>query len=490
MDFLESFVYDRPPLVLVHGPRGGGKTYLAGLATHCDSMSYPGHATMSLGGSEAQSSQMYQALRDFQFGHGVSIEPIVAFNLERATYDNGSTVQYIPASRKSVHGPHIPTLRLDEVDEIDPDVRESSLGMCMDMGGMSASISMTSTYHRVSGPMKELLERGEAGDFPVFRFCAFEVLERCPEERSGSTLEHCPECPLMKWCHSDRDTSHALEQTMDLARRGFLEAIASIAVGLGLPKAKRSRGHYTIDSLIQKVRGVSDRVFESDYLCTGPRADGVWFTQFSDADNITEAAEFDPMLPVFVSIDSGVHTGAVLLQYRTIRNGHHISVCDEYFSEGLTAESSAVGILGVLNERCGSVRRFVSTDSSGGARNPVGPSVIAEYERCGLRGERGIEQWSKYPGCVTTGLATIESMIRSADGTVWLTIHPRCKMTIAAFKGYIRAKRQNQWQDYPEDPQHPHEDMIDPIRGALSLLMPEGRKPQPMFTRRKVGAVL
>jgi hypothetical protein len=63
-------------------------------------------------------------------------------------------------------------------------------------------------------------------------------------------------------------------------------------------------------------------------------------------------------------------------------------------------------------------------------------------------------------------------------------------MTVQAFKGYARAKRQAQWQDYPEDPQHPHEDMIDPIRGVLSLLMPEGRKLPPRFDRRKAGAVI
>ena len=108
--------------------------------------------------------------------------------------------------------------------------------------------------------------RGRSGAFPVDTYCVFEVLERCPEERSGPNLENCPECPLVPWCHSDRDAHPS-----------------------GLPKAKRSAGHYTIDSLIQKVKAVSLRVFESDYLCLRPRAAGVWFTMFDEASHVTEA---------------------------------------------------------------------------------------------------------------------------------------------------------------------------------------------------------
>src|SRR6185312_13300190 len=47
-DFLESWVFDRPPLSLVHGPRGGGKSYLAAFATHLTSILHDGHGTKIL----------------------------------------------------------------------------------------------------------------------------------------------------------------------------------------------------------------------------------------------------------------------------------------------------------------------------------------------------------------------------------------------------------------------------------------------------------
>ena len=39
--------------------------------------------------------------------------------------------------------------------------------MCMNRHGMAASVLMTSTWHRVNGPMSGLMERARAGDFPL-----------------------------------------------------------------------------------------------------------------------------------------------------------------------------------------------------------------------------------------------------------------------------------------------------------------------------------
>ncbi|HEY2154506.1 MAG TPA: hypothetical protein VGH33_02680, partial [Isosphaeraceae bacterium] len=70
-----------------------------------------------------------------------------------------------------------------------------------------------------------------------------------------------------------------------------------------------------------------------------------------------------------------------------------------------------------------------------------------------------------------------------------LLIHPRCQPTILALQSYRRAKRGGQWQDYPEDPQHPHEELVDSIRGGLRLVYPEGRVRQanlPRISARQV----
>jgi hypothetical protein len=459
LDFVAAWVYDRPSWSVVLGPRGGGKSFLRAFATHVDSLRYDRHGTKILGGSEAQSAQIYDALKWLGAKQFAEADLMPELTATRASYSTGSEVSFIAASAKSVRGPHVASLCLDEVDEIDPEIREAAMGMNMAIDGVRASVSMTSTWHRVGGPMAGLIDRAQGGDFPLWSFCAFEVLERCPAERSGPPCdgvdshgpvhyEHCPACPIRKWCHQAD----------------------------GPPKAKRSSGHYAIDSLIQKVQTVSLRIFEADYLCLGPRADGVWFAEFADAYPFVDlSAEYDPALPVHLAVDSGVHTGAVFFQVRPDRAA--VSVFGDYYAVGLSAEANARAILEAAGSLCNGRLDKRVTDPAGGARNPVGPTVLAEYQRAGLP----LDRWPLRS--VGDGLALVESFLKSADGTVGLTIHPRCRHLRNALLSYRRAKRSLQWQDYPEDPQHPAEELVDSLRGGLCDRFPEGRRPEPKLRR-------
>jgi hypothetical protein len=449
-DIFRAIHQKRPSLALVLGGRGTGKSYLSALDTHLTSLASPGHETRVLGGSRSQSEQIYRALRSFARGWSPvgGEDPVKSLLKSEAIYRNRSEVAILAASHTSVRGPHVPSLKLDEVDEIDPDHFESAMGMCMERSGSGASVVMTSTWHRLGGPMSGLIERAQAGEFPLYSMCIFEVLETCPEERSGRFMENCPSCPIFKYCHD-------------------------VPEGV-TPKAKRSSGHYKIDALIQKVRTVSSRTFEADYLCKGPKADGLWFPDFDPGMHVGESAEYDPALPVHVAIDSGVFTGAVLFQLTRdatgTGDGERVHIFADYLREGATAELNARAILELTRVRCNGRFDRVSTDPAGGSRNAVGPTVIAEYERVGLR---PLERWPL--GSVADGLSLVESFVRPADGPPRLRIHPRCQATIRSLQSYRRAKRGGQWQDYPEDPQHPHEDLVDSLRGGLRVCFPEGR---------------
>ena len=469
-DWLSNAWLNRQSQALVLGPRGGGKSFLTAILTHMESRFKPQLGTRILGGSKSQSMQIYEAItaavRDGRGNGGSDAGVLSEILKDEARYTNGSHVAILAASATSVRGPHVASLRLDEVDEIDPDLREASYGMAMARYGVSASVTMTSTWHRLGGPMADLIDRGQGGEFPVYSWCAFEVLENCPESRSGRWIggeagyEHCPACPLKPWCHSQRD------------RNG------------DVPLAKLSYGHYAIDSLIQKVQGISRRAFESDYLCLGPKADGLWFKDFDATKNVSLAAEYDPALSVHLAIDSGVFTGAVAFQVRSLSRGRPlVNVFMDYLAEGATAEANARKILEALGNRNG-VYRKASTDPAGGARNPVGPTVLAEYERAGLH---GLIRWPIGPPA--DSLALVESLVASADGATSLLIHPRCRKLTAALQSYRRARRGGQWQDYPEDPQHPHEDLVDALRGGLKVEFPNGFTSAPPMRRVHVGRV-
>lgn len=459
-DFLHSMYFDRPPVSLALGGRGTGKSFLTALSSHLVSRWHPNHRVRVLGGSLAQSRQIYEAMgtigRTIEDRIGESHAEFRSLHKDRAVYPNGSETTILAASRTSVRGPHVPTLLLDEVDEIPTDLRESAMGMCMNLGGLPASTIMTSTWHRVGGPMTDLVARGEAGDFPLFRFCIFEVMERCPDSRSGPRLEKCMECPLVRWCHDVKDG--------------------------GPPRAKRSDGHYAIDAVIQKLAIVSMKVFEADYLCNGPRADGLWFAGFDRRLHVSENAEYRPGEPVHLGLDSGVFTGTALFQVAWDRPSPNdrgmagssrsrgvprVNVFGEYLSEGVSAENNARRILEMLRSRCNGRVDHAWTDPAGKARNPIGPTVLAEYERVGLR----LTPWPN--GSIADSLSRVESLLNPADGPPRLTIHPRCESLIRALENYRRARRAGQWQDWPEDPQHPHEDLVDSLRGGLRAAIPD-----------------
>jgi len=451
---------------------------LAGFDGYLKGGCHPEFESKILGGSQAQSEQIYRAMDIFRKARPEA-DFIREMHRTEAFFHSGASVQMLTASSKSVRGPHVPQLNLDEVDEIDDQIREDAAGMVMRKGGLDASIIMTSTWHKVAGPMAGLIERANAGEFPSLTFCAFDVLERCPDERSGPHLENCPACPLVQWCHAGKDEHPS-----------------------GLPKAKRSSGHYGIDALIQKVKFTSRRVFESDYLCKRPRAAGQWFKDFDEDRHVTGAAEYDRGLPFHVAIDPGVHTGAVWFQVRRQYDGSaRVNVFGDYYAENVTgdeaggAEAQGRHIVNRTRELTGlhTSSGTVSMDQAHRQRTNIGPSVVGEYTRAGCVGNgRVIRSWPAIgPGRPKVDtLALLEALLLSADGTIGLTIHPRCKHLPDALVSYTRKQKDGQWLDEPADPQHPHEESIDSLTGGLITEFPEGRMPEPRFSRAKASMVI
>jgi hypothetical protein len=465
--------------MLVHGSRGAGKSFGAALTAHLDSIVYRDHGTRILGGSLAQSMQIYTALEKFGKVRP-EMYPFTSLTKTSAKYQTGSDVAILAASEKMVRGPHVPRLFLDEVDEIEDEIRDHASGIPMAANGVSASIVMLSTWHRVAGPMAMLMKKARDGAFRHFSFCVFDVLERCPDERSGPDWEECPKCPLVKWCHDLKEGEEPMR------RRTFLEMIAA-GIAAIMPKAKRSNGHYTIDDTIQKADMMSTRVFESDILCLRPKSAGQWFTQFDRRIHVTEDAEYNRGLMFHVPIDPGVHTGAVWFQPQASHDRSHmvVNVFGDYYQEDESAENNALAIVARTSELTGMNTQYarVSMDPAANQRSPFGITMRGEYERSGCVGRKGkMELWpSGQSHPKADGLTLIESLLMSASGQISLRVHPRCEHLITAMESYIRAQRDNQWMDYAKDPQHPHEEMIDSLAGGLKLEYPKGRTPKEVF---------
>ena len=85
-------------------------------------------------------------------------------------------------------------------------------------------------------------------------------------------------------------------------------------------------------------------------------------------------------------------------------------------------------------------------------------------------------------------LAKVEILLGAAPREPDLWIHPRCAFLIESFRTYRRAEQRGEVLDVPADPQHPAEEAIDALRGAVRTAFPEGRGPRPQFRQvRGIG---
>jgi phage terminase large subunit-like protein len=218
-------------------------------------------------------------------------------------------------------------------------------------------------------------------------------------------------------------------------------------------------------------------------------AEGAWFPQFDPGLHVGEAAEYHPGPMVRLAIDAGTsrHTGAVLFQ--VAEDGphrHRINVFGDYYAEGLYSAANAEAIKASGAALIGRPPDLVRLDPAATQRTGIGPAAYGEYER--VFGARTLAGWPLRP--VADGLDLIDVLLGGAGKTPEILIHPRCTHLISAFQGYSRQERAGEFLDVPEDPQHPHEELMDSLRGGLVDAFPEGRGPKPKFRRTHVRNLL
>jgi len=111
---------------VVWANRGGGKTFLAAIATLLDLVFKDGIEIRALGGSLEQAKRMHAHLRGF-----LERDPFRAMLDGRITerrirLGNGSTLELLAQSQTSVRGTRVQKLRCDEAELFDPDVWEAA----------------------------------------------------------------------------------------------------------------------------------------------------------------------------------------------------------------------------------------------------------------------------------------------------------------------------------------------------------------------------
>jgi hypothetical protein len=220
--------------------RSGGKTLSGAIVTWLDSVFKPGCETKILGGSEEQSLQMYGHIQKKLISP--PFQNLVEGEAQRTRTHlvNGSNIQILTASMKSVRGPHPQKLKLDEVDEFDDRIYEAALLIPKSARGIRASVHIYSTMHKAYGLMNRVITEAAESGYQVFKWCVFDVMEKC-EGRD------CDTCDLWEDCEG---------------------------------RARNADGFYPVEDAISHKRKVSRETWEAEMLCKMPSQEGLIYKEF------------------------------------------------------------------------------------------------------------------------------------------------------------------------------------------------------------------
>jgi len=470
--------------LVVWASRGGAKTELGAVATHLDAILHPGCQTRILGGSLDQSERMYKYLLrkwDGPFAAMLARAPTA----RRTELASGSAIEVLTQSPRSVRGQRVHRLKCDEVDEFSREVWQAAQfvtqsGRGTDGAWIRAQMEVFSTMHRPFGPMADLVERlnhppptpsrarkpaetrkaqrvscvagketrragaARAPAAPhLLKWCLWEVIERCPPERS------CSRCPLWSDCQG---------------------------------KARRADGYFPIDDAIAQHARSSRPAWEAEMLCLRPRADRLVFAEFDPARHVAPVG-YQPGLPLYRTLDFGYANPFVCLWVQV--EGAAEGVPRETAGgapPGACGRGSDVDLSGVRLRVIGEYverERAVADHARAMAHRDPGPVARtfgdpAGWQRSDVTGTGPCQELARLGIRVRTpragileGVELVRRLLKGRpDGSAGLVIDPSCAWLVRAFQQY-------RWEETPNGArsERPAKDGADHPIDALRYLV-------------------
>ncbi len=412
---------------VVWASRGGGKTTLGAAATLLDLLFKPGIQVRVLGGSLEQSLKMHEALRAMV--ERPALRPLLAGEPTRRRIElvNGSRVEVLAQSQRSVRGVRVQKLRCDEVEHFDPAIwqaaqmvtRSARCGPAYVRGSLEA----VSTFHRPGGLMASLVSspglrdsssrprtsdsKLEASNARLIRWTALDVAERCAADRP------CEGCVLWRDCAG---------------------------------RAKHATGFVPIDDLVAQWRRTSDAVWDAEMMCRRPTVSDRVYERFDVSRHVRETLE-GAALPAGASrrepawvagMDFGLRSPTVVLWACVYGTGEAavVHVIDEHAAADLTVDQHVEA----MRQKPWPRPAWIGVDPAGHARD-----AHSGLSTCQLLRSAGYTVRSR-PSRIEDG---VERVRRRLDRDT-LRVHPRCRRLIADL------------QAYHFDPGRPHRD--EPVK--------------------------
>lgn len=404
--------------------RRGGKTLAASILAALEYYFQDGPIRgRVLSGSEEQARTLYQYW--VRWCDGLLRPRLIGRPQKLGTRLRNGDFEILASSPHAVRGPGIQRLYWDEVDEIDQEIMDASIGTLNSLGGVPSRTVATSTWHHAHGPMGRLMNDADKRGFHTHKWNIWDVIQPCPLEQHLHG-RGCKSCPLEDAC---------------LGKAIQIDATAKIGI------ASRVRyGLFPIEDTIRQYRNWSLDQWRAEAECERPVLTGLVYPQFNPMRHVNSALDFQDDLPIYRAIDWGLNDFVCL--WMQVSKNKHVYVVDEYCARQAAIPKVAKDI------RDRHVDRYVVEtycDPAGRNRNDQsGLSDVDSFKAYGIHCDYNRTPWARE---IVNGVNLIRTALAPAYGVPRLTISGNCKTLIKAIESYRLREVNGLYIDDPIKPQ-------------------------------------
>jgi len=258
-EFFADAFYERYPQIIGMACRTGGKSMgVAGLNV-AEMALKPRCGIVSLAGNFEQAKRGYSYVVEmFREDPGLRSKLAGPPLIKKTVLKSGSNLEILTASERSVHSPHVPKLRIDEVDLVQQEIYQGALSIPITQHGIKSGIAMTSTRFKAYGMMYQLVEDAPARGIAVRSWCVREIMKRCPYRYEVCPMKRCEGFCDGKWC-------------------------------------KKAQGYYEVDDIFSKFLSMDEETWKTQWMVEKPSRFGLVYDMFSEQHVVTD----DDLPPMF-----------------------------------------------------------------------------------------------------------------------------------------------------------------------------------------------
>jgi len=410
----EAFFYDFPdilireglrtvPKAIVMGSRKSGKTLLMSILHMLNSTFKPNCYTTHVGATQVQGHRCYQYFTNFL------TRPVFAHSYKNSLismtkFYNGSTVEILSGSTKSVSGPTPQKLSVDEFDQWDYDTYQTAIQMTVPTPNIKAQTWLISTRYTATGLLARTLPDATTQGFTVYRWCEWDTAKPCRVCRQ--------DCPLHTWHNPYTDQLEPLCQQRLLHTSGFRP----------------------LADILDKYTTSDPRTWAVQRNLANPSAGGMIFDSWADEVHVRPTPLEATTWPATAGVDWGYADPAVILVARWAPSGD-VWITHELYASRLSPDALALEAIDVTAAH--NILIFHAD-----------PSEPASIEHWRLR------QLPIYPAASHTildGITAVRLRLRDANGRATIFIDPACTNLIRSIKEYKQSKEGEQPAKHQDD---------------------------------------